>query len=33
VCTLCSTRRGSSPDAVLRVHHCEHGHTVKVRAA
>ena len=28
VCTLCSTRRGSSPDAVLRVHHCEHGHTV-----
>ena len=33
VCELCSTLRRESPDAVARVHHCEHGHTVKVRAA
>jgi hypothetical protein len=33
VCTLCSSRPGEAPDAVARVHHCEHGHTVKVRAA
>ena len=33
VCELCSTLRHESPDAVARVHHCEHGHTVKVRAA
>ena len=33
VCTLCSTRRAETPDAIARVHHCEHGHTVKVRAA
>ena len=33
VCALCSSRRSEAPDAVARVHHCEHGHTVKVRAA
>lgn len=33
VCALCSSRRAEAPDAVARVHHCEHGHTVKVRAA
>ena len=33
VCTLCSSARAETPDAVARVHHCEHGHTVKVRAA
>ena len=33
VCELCSTLRRESPDAVARVHHCEHGHTVKIRAA
>jgi hypothetical protein len=33
VCELCSTLRHESPDAVMRVHHCEHGQTVKVRAA
>ena len=33
VCVLCSTRRRDAPDGVQRVHHCEHGHTVKVRAA
>ena len=33
VCELCSTLRREAPDATMRVHHCEHGHTVKVRAA
>jgi hypothetical protein len=33
VCELCSTRRRDAPDATMRVHHCEHGQTVKVRAA
>ena len=33
VCELCSTLRRESPDAVARVHHCEHARTVKVRAA
>jgi hypothetical protein len=33
VCELCSTLRRDAPDGVQRVHHCEHGHTVKVRAA
>jgi hypothetical protein len=33
VCELCSTLRRDVPDSIERVHHCEHGHTVKVRAA
>jgi hypothetical protein len=33
VCELCSTVRPDAPDGVQRVHHCEHGHTVKIRAA
>jgi transposase len=33
VCALCSGRRVQDPDRVERVHHCEHGHAVKVRAA
>jgi len=33
VCELCSSLRLDAPDAVTRVRHCEHGHTVKVRAA
>ena len=33
VCTLCSSMRRGTPDSSARVHHCEHGHTVKVRAA
>jgi hypothetical protein len=33
VCELCSTLRRELPDSVERVLHCEHGHTVKVRAA
>ena len=33
VCVLCSGARRGAPDGVQRVHHCEHGHTVKVRAA
>jgi hypothetical protein len=33
VCELCSTLHAETPDAVMRVHHCEHGQTVKVRAA
>jgi hypothetical protein len=33
VCELCSTLRAETPDAVHRVHHCEHGQTVKIRAA
>ena len=33
VCELCSSLRREAPDGVQRVHHCEHGHTVKIRAA
>jgi hypothetical protein len=33
VCELCSALRRELPDAVERVHHCEHGHTVKVMRA
>ena len=33
VCDLCRTRHRDAPDRTERVHHCEHGHTVKVRAA
>lgn len=33
VCELCRGRRRQAPDASERVRHCEHGHTVKVRAA
>ena len=33
VCELCSSERSGAPDSITRVHHCEHGHTVKVRAA
>jgi hypothetical protein len=33
VCELCSSLRPAAPDAITRVRHCEHGHTVKVRAA
>ena len=33
VCELCSRRHAGSADRVERVHHCEHGQTVKVRAA
>ena len=33
VCELCSTLRHETPDAISRVHHCEHGQTVKIRAA
>jgi hypothetical protein len=33
VCVLCSRARLDPPDDVERVRHCEHGHTVKVRAA
>ena len=33
VCELCSSLRPDEPDAVARVRHCEHGHTVKVLAA
>ena len=33
VCELCRALRRDTPDASERVHHCEHGHTVKVRAA
>ncbi len=33
VCELCSTLRRDAPDGIQRVHHCEHGQTVKVRAA
>jgi hypothetical protein len=33
VCELCSTLRRDAPDASMRVHHCEHGQTVKIRAA
>jgi hypothetical protein len=33
VCELCSAMRAQEPDTVARVHHCEHGHTVKIRAA
>ena len=33
VCELCSSMRAETPDSIARVHHCEHGHTVKVRAA
>jgi hypothetical protein len=33
VCELCRALRRQTPDATERVRHCEHGHTVKVRAA
>lgn len=33
VCELCRPLRRAAPDAVERVHHCEHGQTVRVRAA
>ena len=33
VCELCRPLRMDPPDSSERVHHCEHGHTVKVRAA
>jgi hypothetical protein len=33
VCELCSALRRELPDGIERVRHCEHGHTVKVRAA
>ncbi len=33
VCELCRALRRREPDASERVRHCEHGHTVKVRAA
>jgi hypothetical protein len=33
VCELCRMRRRQEPDSSERVRHCEHGHTVKVRAA
>jgi hypothetical protein len=33
VCELCSTLRRDTPDATMRVRHCEHGQTVKIRAA
>jgi hypothetical protein len=33
VCQLCRGGRRHAPDATERVRHCEHGHTVKVRAA
>ena len=33
VCALCASMRPDTADRVERVHHCEHGHTVKVRAA
>ena len=33
VCELCRRRHRSDPDSSERVRHCEHGHTVKVRAA
>ena len=33
VCQLCSTRRRGEPESSERVRHCEHGQTVKVRAA
>ncbi len=33
VCELCRMLRRAEPDASERVRHCEHGHTVKVKAA
>ena len=33
VCDLCSAMRRETPDSVERVHHSEHGQTVRVRAA
>ncbi len=33
VCELCRLLRRAEPDSTERVRHCEHGHTVKVRAA
>ena len=33
VCELCRTLRRDTPDSSAKVHHCEHGQTVKVRAA
>ena len=33
VCELCSVLRRDDPDGITRVRHCEHGHTVKIRAA
>ena len=33
VCELCRMLRRAEPDSSERVRHCEHGHTVKVRAA
>ncbi len=33
VCELCRALRSDAPDASERVRHCEHGQTVKVRAA
>ena len=33
VCDLCRPRRRDAPDRSERVHHCEHGQTVRVRAA
>jgi hypothetical protein len=33
VCELCGALRRERPDHVERVRHCEHGQTVKVRAA
>ena len=32
-CTLCSGRRGDTPDRSHVVRHMEHGHAVKLRAA
>jgi hypothetical protein len=33
VCALCRPRHGGEPQATEIVRHCEHGHTVKLRAA
>ena len=33
VCELCSVLRRDAPDGIQRVHHCERGQTVKIRAA
>ncbi len=33
VCELCRPLRRKAPDSSERVRHCEHGQTVKVRAA
>ena len=33
VCELCRPLRRRHPDRTAKVLHCEHGHTVKVRAA